>query len=142
MAWDEVRTEWLDERIERLKIMYNRGDTYRVIADDLGVSRNAVAGAIRRYVERRPNSRKEKQSPTVQKPAFIPYIVVKKKSQPMIAQTRVKHGRTIWAEGGCLCVISENVRDRPIMGCGQPRYMGSSWCKQHYEVFLPAVKKQ
>ncbi len=66
---------WTDERLERLKNRFEAGLTCREIADDIGVSRNAVIGKLSRLNltrdgEARPPARK--RAAKGQRPKTVP----------------------------------------------------------------------
>mgnify|MGYP000604346359 CR=1 FL=1 len=65
---------WTDERIAKLKEMWEGGATASQIADDLGgVSRNAVIGKAHRLgLKARPSPVKEKEKPAPATPAPVP----------------------------------------------------------------------
>jgi GcrA cell cycle regulator len=54
---------WTDERLERLKSRFAAGLTCRQIADDIGVSRNAVIGKLNRLNLTREKSGEERRPP-------------------------------------------------------------------------------
>jgi GcrA cell cycle regulator len=54
---------WTDERLERLKIGFAAGWTCRQIADDIGVSRNAVIGKLSRLNLTRDGNVREPRAP-------------------------------------------------------------------------------
>lgn len=59
------RHEWPEERVDRLRVLFNRGWSFQQIADDLGggISRNAVlARAFRMGLERSPQLRRQMRS--------------------------------------------------------------------------------
>jgi GcrA cell cycle regulator len=76
---------WTDERIAKLKEMWEGGATASQIADDLGgVSRNAVIGKAHRLgLKARPSPVKEKE-----KPAPTPAAVVRPAPRPAPEPTR------------------------------------------------------
>jgi GcrA cell cycle regulator len=49
---------WTAERVELLKSLFERGRTCREIANEIGVSRNAVIGKLSRLKLSRPNGRR------------------------------------------------------------------------------------
>mgnify|MGYP006316116531 CR=1 FL=1 len=62
---------WTDERIDRLKTMWEKGLTASQIADELGgVSRNAVIGKAHRLgLKSRPSPVKPNEKPATAAPA-------------------------------------------------------------------------
>ena len=83
---------WTEERIDRLKKMWQDGATASQIADELGgVSRNAVIGKAHRLgLEARPSPVKpgeEKEKPAAAAPAPKPAPVERPAAKPAVAAT-------------------------------------------------------
>ena len=83
---------WTEERIDRLKKMWQDGSTASQIADELGgVSRNAVIGKAHRLgLEARPSPVKpgeEKEKPAAAAPAPKPMPAERPAPKPAVAET-------------------------------------------------------
>src|SRR5689334_10978287 len=85
---------WTDERIDRLKAMWNEGKTASQIAEELGgVSRNAVIGKAHRLgLDSRPSPVKGNEEKAEAAPAPAP-----KPTAKLVEPTRVKERPAIAA---------------------------------------------
>jgi GcrA cell cycle regulator len=90
---------WTDERIDKLKLMWEKGMTASQIAEELGgVSRNAVIGKAHRLdLQSRPSpvkandddksGTKKAAAPKAPKPAPRPVEAAPPRAEPVIART-------------------------------------------------------
>jgi GcrA cell cycle regulator len=136
---------WTDERIELLKSRFAAGLTCRQIADDIGVSRNAVIGKLNRLNLTREKSGEEqrterKETPKGRRRASVPrlqyQLLQKLYAEPQAAADEAP----IPGEHACsLLELSEQSCRWPINTpgekdfcfCGNPPLKGLPYCTGH-----------
>lgn len=129
-------TDWTDERIARLKQLYADGESYSVIADDLGVTRNAVSGKVDRLgLDPRPDRRRRFSQIGRTKPRKVSFRVRALKARandPGIETATVSDapakflGLTILEIEDGKCRYPHG--DGPFLFCAQPVQEGSAYC--------------
>lgn len=136
---------WPPQAIEILMKMRAAGETLKFIADELGITRSAVAGKVRRLglmpSKPEPNKRQKKNSPKPRPerkpptpPEPAPPIIDASAPVLPVPFNRLKH----WH---CRAIIGERGNGELAMFCGRPvttRVTGlpSSWCADHYEIYM------
>lgn len=133
---------WTEDNIQKLQKLYLEGMSYMDIAIlfGQGFTRNSVAGAVHRYLEKRPRSRKDKIEPSIDtKQHGVLSINFKKKHKTMPKESYVNHGLTNWPpeSGRCLAIIGEVVA---MKACGLKCAKGRVYCPDHCDVYY--VKKE
>ena len=91
-------TTWTSERVALLKNRFEAGFSCREIADDMGVSRNAVIGKISRLNLSRPkvtaeDFRSERRGPNVRRPTIPSQhrILMALRAMPAASDRRTTH---------------------------------------------------
>ena len=135
---------WPDEKAARLKVLWDNGFSARLCADELGVSRNAVMGKVRRMgLEARrvvqvhrgshPKRQKRRLHTPHQRDVFgkllAPVAFV-----PREADVKPRHLK--WEDitpGDGLCRESYG-KAAPFTYCGHPVQPKSSYCTFHHAI--------
>jgi GcrA cell cycle regulator len=132
---------WTDDRVERLKALWKNGATGSEIANELGVSRNAVLGKVFRLGMSVPKIVVSiKRSRTVQKswdkryrpnpPEFTPI----KYEEPIIIDADPR-GIVLLDLGPNDCRYPDG-EGSTVTFCGHPQIGGSSYCGAHHALSL------
>jgi len=132
---------WPDDMTEKLKLLWATGLSCRGIADDLGVSRNAVIGKVHRLgLEPRarviPNNKGKKRKPKLsrsrlaRRDVFGRLIVVETYEQRSADVEPLNIPLLDLADGSCRYPSDA----APITFCGHPKQAGSSYCPAHHEI--------
>lgn len=127
---------WTPEHVERLKEFAKQALPVRVLADEFGVTRNAIIGKAARvgiellYVKpRRPGS------VVITRSRNTPFRGQSNKSQPLPARVSSPNSRDLEVvqlrENDCRFVVTD---DHPMLFCGAPKQADSSYCPHHHEV--------
>lgn len=135
---DNHRLGWLAERIERLKALWNAGRSASQIANELGISRNAVIGKIHRLqgytptrIARPAAQAKPPKPPPAPKwkpppAAPLPEPVVVNAPSLDLRLDELKAGVCHYPHGTAA----------PYLFCGQPTRDGSPYCALHRRLTL------
>lgn len=126
--------EWSEERTALLKTMWTGGKSARLIAKELGVTRNAIIGKARRLgLEARAEARKRPDPHLVTKVANPP----KRRGapyNPAVSQKCLSAGVSILDVGHDQCRAIIDTGGNPnglALMCGRPVYGNTSWCEKH-----------
>ena len=154
------RSEWTEDRVERLKQMHAMGHSCSIIAAELGgITRNAVIGKIHRLGLPRHSShhplgglrRKTGRKPKIvreAKPTPRTRIPLEMLAEPLPAEDTPKGPLVMFADlEPHHCRASYGDPKQPGHGfCGCRVVPGTSWCEDHYRRFfvpprvaLPAI---
>lgn len=139
------RIDWTDEMLVELERRWLDGENTRVIADKIGVTKNAVIGKAHRMgLASRPSPIKKKQPPTWESDdkkikgstdrspalALVGQPVVK----PVVTGAGTLYRRRAGAVNlkTCQWIEGEPSADDKCK-CGEPVLFGMPYCKEHYD---------
>ncbi len=137
-------SSWTEERVEKLKQLVGEKLSARLIADQLGCTRNAVIGKCHRLglsgrpiqcSPRKRGPRKPKAQPPL---ACRPHPAVASVASPVriekpIAFAALSKGYLIDALTARTCRwIDGDPRHQPVHYCGRETLLGTPWCAWHY----------
>jgi hypothetical protein len=117
------RKEWSAQAIEKLKKMRADGISNGFIADELGKSRSAVAGMIRRL--------KLPLAPGVRN-NFNPHSHAVRRTRAAIKRAIPLLKLEVFH---CRAVIQLKGRDGLATFCGHQKMPGSAWCPAHHKLY-------
>ena len=132
---------WTNERIELLKSHFSAGLSCREIANEIGVSRNAVIGKLSRLSltrEKKPEIRRA--NPKTNRPRSVPRLQYRILRKLFAEAVPVEDGEGIHSEQHCsLLELSENRCRWPINSpgeedfcfCGDRPLEGLPYCPGH-----------
>ena len=112
---------WTEERLEKLKALWDKGLSISSIGEELGVTRNAIAGKAHRL------GLKKRQSPIAQKKAAQKEIVVE---EPTDLPLRLALRKLNWSRSKCAWP-SGDPKHSDFHFCGEPILAGKPYCEAH-----------
>jgi GcrA cell cycle regulator len=141
MAMIEVKSTWTEQRVAQLKSCFEAGLTCRQIADEIGVSRNAVIGKISRLnLSRLKGTRgpERKAAPRPSRPRIVTQhqILMALRTEPEpsaeAAMANSLHRCSLMELGqeSCRWPISEHGTQRTWF-CGDRPVKGLPYCVAH-----------
>ena len=117
-------TSWTDERLEKLRKLWDKGLSISQIGEQLGVTRNAVAGKAHRL------KLPKRQSPIAKTSAKkAPKIVESTKELPLrLALRQIKWSRSkcVWPHG--------DPKKVEFGFCSEPVLPGKPYCPEHCDL--------
>lgn len=143
---------WTTERIELLKIHFSAGLSCREIANEIGVSRNAVIGKLSRLDltrEKKPEIRRT--NPKANRPRSVPRLQYRILRKLFAEAVPVEGGEAIHSEQHCsLLELSEERCRWPINSpgeedfcfCGDRPLEGLPYCPGHSRLAYQAGSRQ
>ena len=147
--WVGLHFNWTDERIKRLKQLWDEGYSGTYIAIELGApSRNSCIGKIHRlglqkreYGHRGPDNRRVPR-PSIAMPADQRKILngikraLKEKIVKPLPEQRIEKPATVsfMELGHGKCKYIPGIPTYDAMCCGDPVIVGSSYCQFHSEI--------
>jgi GcrA cell cycle regulator len=117
---------WNDEKIAKLKKLWQEGLTTGEIGKRLGVSKNAVVGKAHRLgLKGRPSPIKRPEAANVAAPAPAagPVAAPKKDQAKIFTLTDLTHNTCRWPIG--------DPKHEDFHFCGKPIYPGKPYCLEH-----------
>lgn len=120
-------SQWTETRLKRLKTLWEKGMSISQIGDDLGVSRNAIAGKVHRL------GLPKRQSP-ISRPATDPA-----KKRPSRAKTpaqdkplplKLALREIAWSRSSCSWPIGDP-KTNQFRFCGNQAVTGKPYCNDH-----------
>jgi GcrA cell cycle regulator len=142
---------WPDEMIERLKVMRSQGLTSQVIADALGVTRNAVIGKANRLglseprkpkgsnrvVQPPPPAAVPREPPPAPRedPPLLDEAPRMERVVPLVATGHDTALRLVDLQvGQCRWICNDPRDEGGALFCGHRAIPGKSWCRAHHAV--------
>lgn len=139
------RLAWPDERVDKLRELHKQGLTFKAIGEIFGESRNAIAGACRRYhlperIDKMARKAKKESKGSGRKKLNARLIKLAKPIIVRPAPMRVKPTHIpepaplnldILALTDSTCKWSMSA-SKPHVFCGNPTVPGKAWCGHHY----------
>lgn len=131
-------TEWNEDRVTSLKAMWADGKSARLIAAELGVTRNSIIGKARRLgLEARVAAKKRPDPHLVAKVGKVANLVRRTTvlHGPASPQKRSMAGVSILdvGQGQCRTIIGTGTDPNGLaVMCGEPVYENTSWCEKHF----------
>ena len=123
----EDKNSWTEERLEKLKQLWDKGLSISSIGEELGVTRNAIAGKAHRL------GLKKRQSPIAQKKTAV-------KKEPVIEEItdlplRLALRKLNWSRSKCVWPTGDP-KHTDFSFCGAPILAGKPYCAAHcHEAF-------
>jgi GcrA cell cycle regulator len=135
LGHDNRRLEWVADRIERLKALWNLGLSASQIGKEFGVSRNAVIGKIHRLQGYKPVRPKAQAKPPKAAPKWQPRPApLVEPIAPAVAEVP-SLDLTLGELTAAVCHYPHG-NAAPFTFCGQPTAAGSPYCTSHRRMTL------
>ena len=115
------KNSWTEERLEKLRALWDKGLSISSIGEELGVTRNAIAGKAHRL------GLKKRQSPIAKKKAPAKEVVVE---EPVELPLRLALRRLNWSRSKCVWPTGDP-KHTDFNFCGQPILAGKPYCAHH-----------
>ena len=139
----ETRDNWTEARIEQLKALLALGISSQLIGDQMGISRNAIIGKVRRLglqLTQRPGGKTPHRKKAASKPN-VPAIRAARKRYP-VPQTRAPAELSDSLRLSLEALKADSCRFpegdvAPFRFCGHPQETGSSYCPGHRARCVP-----
>ena len=112
---------WTEERLEKLKALWEQGLSISSIGEELGVTRNAIAGKAHRL------KLKKRQSPIAQKKAAPKEEVIE---EPTELPLRLALRKLNWSRSKCAWPTGDP-KHNDFYFCGAPILTGKPYCAAH-----------
>ena len=115
------KNSWTEERLEKLRALWDKGLSISSIGEELGVTRNAIAGKAHRL------GLKKRQSPIAKKKAPAKEVAVQ---VPEDLPLRLALRRLNWSRSKCVWPTGDP-KHTDFNFCGQPILAGKPYCAEH-----------
>ena len=115
------KNSWTDERLAKLRELWDKGLSISQIGEELGVTRNAIAGKAHRL------GLPKRQSPISQKKAATPEVVVE---EPAELPLRMALRKLNWSRSKCAWPTGDP-KHNDFHFCGAPILTGKPYCAAH-----------
>ena len=117
----EDKNSWTDERLAKLRELWDKGLSISQIGEELGVTRNAIAGKAHRL------GLPKRQSPISQKKAAPVEVVVE---EPADLPLRMALRKLNWSRSKCVWPTGDP-KHTDFSFCGKPIIAGKPYCNDH-----------
>ncbi len=115
------KNSWTEERLEKLRALWDKGLSISSIGEELGVTRNAIAGKAHRL------GLKKRQSPIAAKKQAPKETVIE---EPEVLPLRLALRKLNWSRSKCAWP-SGDPKHTDFNFCGQPILTGKPYCAAH-----------
>ena len=115
------KNSWTEERLEKLRTLWDKGLSISSIGEELGVTRNAIAGKAHRL------GLKKRQSPIAPKKAAAKEVVIE---EPVDLPLRLALRKLNWSRAKCAWP-SGDPKHTNFKFCGAPILAGKPYCAPH-----------
>ena len=121
----DAANAWTEERLEKLRKLWNDGLSISQIGEALGVSRNAIAGKAHRMALPKRPSPISKTATEVKKP-----VKPKPPAEPVNLPLRLQLRNLSWSRSKC-CWPTGDPKKSGFEFCGKPIVPGKPYCRDH-----------
>ena len=116
----EDKNSWTEERLEKLKELWDKGLSISSIGEELGVTRNAIAGKAHRL------GLKKRQSPIAKKAVAKEVALEEPENLPL----RLALRKLNWSRSKCAWPTGDP-KHTDFSFCGKPILAGKPYCPDH-----------
>ena len=116
----EDKNSWTEERLEKLKQLWDKGLSISSIGEELGVTRNAIAGKAHRL------GLKKRQSPIAKKAVTKEVALGEPENLPL----RLALRKLNWSRSKCAWPTGDP-KHTDFSFCGKPILAGKPYCPDH-----------
>ena len=121
----DAANAWTEERLEKLRKLWNDGLSISQIGEALGVSRNAIAGKAHRMALPKRPSPISKTATEVKKP-----VKPKPPAEPVNLPLRLQLRNLSWSRSKC-CWPTGDPKKSGFEFCDKPIVPGKPYCLPH-----------